>query len=64
MPSARAENAARARAVPPEKEPSRLVVFAKRTVALSSDAVVLTIAAPFLAIWFVYRTLKKWIGTA
>ncbi|MGQ0455424.1 MAG: hypothetical protein ACT4OU_00020 [Hyphomicrobium sp.] len=64
MTSARAETAAAPRSRPPEKTSPRILVVAKRGVALSSDAVVLTIAAPFLAIWFVYRTLKKWLGIA
>ncbi|MFN0219097.1 MAG: hypothetical protein ACKVP4_09815 [Hyphomicrobium sp.] len=53
--------AAEFRAKPRVEPGNRIAAVLKRAVALSSDAVVLTIASPFIAIWFVYRTLKRWI---
>jgi hypothetical protein len=36
--------------------------FARQTIALASDAVVLTLASPFIAGWFVIRAIKRWRG--
>lgn len=33
-----------------------------RPIRLASDAVVLTVAAPFIAGWFAYRALRRYIG--
>ncbi len=42
----------------PASDPS----IAWRAITLTSDAVVLTIAAPFIAVWYVVRALKRLIG--
>lgn len=34
----------------------------KRAIGLGSDAIVLTLASPFFAGWFIFRLMKRWIG--
>ena len=53
-----------ARAYGPQSARAGPLVILKRTVALASDAVVLTVAAPFIGGWFVYKAVKRWFGAA
>lgn len=53
-----------ARAYQPQSARAGPLVILKRTIALASDAVVLTVAAPFIGGWFVYKIVKRWFDAA
>ncbi len=44
-----------------EEHSSPAVQIMKRGLSLASDTVVLTLAAPFFAVWFTYRAIRNWL---
>ncbi len=43
----------------PEPPKSKVVAGVRRGIGLASDAVVLTLASPFFAVWFLYRSTRN-----
>jgi hypothetical protein len=46
----------------PDRAPLSVAMIAKRALSLTSDAIVLTLAAPFLAVWWIVRTSRRLLG--
>ena len=42
--------------------PGRMSVLALRVLTLTSDAIVLTLASPFFAVWWIVRTARRLLG--
>lgn len=47
---------------PQRSEPQGALTIMKRVVTLGSDAIVLTLASPFLALYYGTRAIKKRLG--
>jgi hypothetical protein len=46
----------------PDRPPLSVATIAKRALSLTSDAIVLTLAAPFFAVWWVVRMTRRLLG--
>lgn len=48
----------------PDRTSLEVAVVAKRALSLTSDAIVLTLAAPFFAVWWMVRTTRRLLRRA